>query len=113
MLKGTAKYFGATSGAEWVIPLEDDTAQQGYACLPVTVKEKSNVFKNTSDLDLINGAFPSPMDGDILDIPALRKLIISELPPRDKAVSLINTYYSRVAWQYVRIHILQMLADIR
>ncbi|KIM34296.1 hypothetical protein M408DRAFT_59666 [Serendipita vermifera MAFF 305830] len=97
---GTAKYFGATSGAEWVIPLEDDTAQQGYSCAPVSVKGNGNPFKGASDLDLVNGGFPGPVDADMLDIPALKKMVIAELPPRDRAISLINTYYSRVAWQF-------------
>jgi hypothetical protein len=88
-----------------VIPLEDDTAQQGYACLPISATGNNNPFKNIPDLDIVNAAFPTPMAAELLDIPALKRLVISELPPREKAISLINIYYSRVAWQCVAFHI--------
>jgi len=83
-----------------VIPLEDDTVQQGYACLPVSAMG-SNPFKKVPDLDLVNAAFPSPMSEEVINIPTMKRLVITELPPREKAVALINTYYSRVAWQCV------------
>jgi len=53
---------------------------------------------------MINVVFPYPVDGDVVNIPSLKKLVISELPPKDKAISLINLYYGRVAWEYVAIY---------
>ncbi|PVG04495.1 hypothetical protein CPB86DRAFT_771214 [Serendipita vermifera] len=99
---GTAKFFGATSGAEWVIPLEDDSPQKGYHCMPVSVanSKSSEVFKGMSDFDIINAQFPGPIDREPLNIDRLRQLTLSELPPRDKAISLINIYYARVAWEF-------------
>ncbi|KAG8782072.1 hypothetical protein FRC15_007579 [Serendipita sp. 397] len=133
---GTAKFFGATSGAEWVIPLEDDDPDNGYKCTPVSVvngislsldsiKNQSNLaappnnpgissrntaapslsyglspYENAADLDLISNAFPHSIDRTLLNIPALKQLVMTELPPREKAISLINLYYGRVAWEF-------------
>ncbi|KAG8869565.1 hypothetical protein FRC20_001246 [Serendipita sp. 405] len=133
---GTAKFFGATSGAEWVIPLEDDDPDNGYKCTPVSVvngislsldsiKNQSNLaappnnpgissrntaapslsyglspYENAADLDLISNAFPHSIDRTLLNIPALKRLVMTELPPREKAISLINLYYGRVAWEF-------------
>lgn len=70
----------------------------------------NNPFKHIPDLDIINAAFPSSMASELTDIPALKRLVISELPPREKAVSLINTYYSRVAWQCVASQMVKSLS---
>jgi hypothetical protein len=58
-----------------------------------------NPFKKKPNLDLINASFPAPSDPEVLDIPALRRLIVDELPPKETAISLINLYYTRVAWE--------------
>jgi hypothetical protein len=87
-----------------VIPLDDDNPKQGYACTPVSVTGQRSLLDNSTDLDMINMVFPHPVDGDAVNIQSLKKLVISELPPRDKAISLINLYYGRVAWEYVVIY---------
>ncbi|KAG8820773.1 hypothetical protein FRC17_010057, partial [Serendipita sp. 399] len=127
---GTAKFFGATSGAEWVISLEDDSAENGYHCVPVSVVQGVSTsldtlrnqsshggatskndghpnlsyglspWENGADLDLISASFPHSVDRTLLNIPALQKLVMRELPPREKAISLINLYYGRVAWEF-------------
>lgn len=120
---GTSKFFGATSGAEWTVPLEDDTPEEGYACVPVSVTNAlanqiqgsqggitggshgvptslSNPFGTVANLDVISQSFPHSVDRSMLDIPALKRLVIQELPPREKAISLINLYYARVAWEF-------------
>lgn len=82
-----------------VIPLEDDSPQQGYTCTPVSVAGIKNPFKRSANLELLNASFPSPTDPEIIDIAALKKMIIEQLPPRETAISLINLYYGRVAWE--------------
>lgn len=84
--------------ANQVIPLEDDNPMHGYACAPISVPAQPDLLKHSTDIDLVSAAFPHPVDGNAINIPSLRKLVVSELPPREKAISLINIYYGRVAW---------------
>lgn len=45
-------------------------------------------------------AFPAVIEASQLEmsLPTLRANIVTELPSKEEALSLINTFYERVAW---------------
>jgi hypothetical protein len=58
-------------------------------------------LQDTPDLALINSSFPLFVSEEHLDIPELRRRVISGLPERELGTVLLENYYGRVAWESV------------
>jgi hypothetical protein len=58
-------------------------------------------LQETSDLALINSSFPLLVSEEHVNIPELRRRVISGLPERELGTVLLENYYGRVAWESV------------
>jgi hypothetical protein len=54
---------------------------------------------NNNPLTLIDSEFPLPVGKKILDTSILEKIVLEELPSKERAVTLIDRYYKRAAWE--------------
>jgi hypothetical protein len=55
--------------------------------------------RNNDPLAVVDSEFPLPIGKGLLDTSELKRMVIEELPSKDKAVTLVDRYYKRAAWE--------------
>ncbi|PVF92901.1 hypothetical protein CPB86DRAFT_716551 [Serendipita vermifera] len=107
---GNTRFFGATSGVEWVI---NDPDHPDKEISPEPQMPSAGVLpRNNDPLALIETEFPLPIGKGLIDMSELERLVVEELPPKDKATTLVDRYYKRAAWEMAPVPRSRLIKEI-
>ncbi|PVF92900.1 hypothetical protein CPB86DRAFT_790710 [Serendipita vermifera] len=96
---GNTRFFGATSGVEWLWTVNDPDHPDKDLSPEPQMPSTGIVPRNNDPLALIDSEFPLPIGKGSIDMSELKRLAVEELPPKDKAATLVDRYYKRAAWE--------------
>jgi len=97
---GSARFYGATSSVDWVMSMNDGTADESLP-LEHHVPLSQGQAESTAALDSMIREFPLPSVTGTIGKDVMMDRAIAELPNRDTAISMVNRYYLRVSWVLV------------
>lgn len=102
---GISRFFGPTGGSESLLlaNLESSHPNQG------SLDFLTNNATSLGDLALFSQSFPFTPMGHPADV---QNLIHSHLPPRQRALALIDTYFEQVSWIFRGVTRTQLVDDM-